>query len=208
MDAQEWDARYAEAEQVWSLTPNQFVVEHASDLTPARALDLAAGEGRNALWLAERGWQVTAVDFSTVALEKGRMRDHGEAVTWTRADVTEWPPPARAFELVLLCYLHLPDAERRVVHRRAADAVADRGVMLIIGHDSENLAAGHGGPQDPEVLFDREDVISDLDGSGLTIVCAGQRTRRVETDEGVASAIDVVVRAERRSGVADSPAAS
>src|ERR1700712_1041252 len=72
MDAQTWDERYAAAGLVWSATPNQFVAAELAALPPGRALDLACGEGRNALWLADRGWQVTAVDFSRVALDKGR----------------------------------------------------------------------------------------------------------------------------------------
>lgn len=180
MDAAGWNTRYAESPHVWSLTPNVFVVEHARELEPGRALDLAAGEGRNAVWLAERGWSVTAVDFSEVGLDKGRRRSGSSAVSWVQADVTEWIPPQAGFELVVICYLHLPERERRIVHRRAADAVAQGGVLLVIGHDMENLTAGNGGPQDAAVLFDADDVIADLDGSGLQIITAGQRRRRVE----------------------------
>ena len=198
LDAAGWDSRYTESEQVWSLAPNVFVVEHTEALEPGRALDLAAGEGRNAIWLAERGWSVTAVDFSVVGLEKGRRRDRLDAVTWAEADVTEWVPPPASFELVVVCYLHLSAHDRQIVHRGAADAVADGGVLVVVGHDLENLTAGHGGPQDAEVLFNADDVVADLDGSGLNVVTAGQRRRHVETDAQPAEAIDVVVRAERQ----------
>src|SRR4051812_9854296 len=93
MDAAAWDERYAAAELGWSASPNRFVAAELADLSPGRALDLAAGEGRNALWLAERGWQVTAVDFSRVGLEKARalQRRHPRGaqlqVEWVHADV-------------------------------------------------------------------------------------------------------------------------
>ena len=98
MDARAWDERYAASELVWSATPNQFVAAELADLDPGRALDLAAGEGRNALWLADRGWQVTAVDFSQVALDKGRAlqarHEHGSdlQVDWVRADALTFEP--------------------------------------------------------------------------------------------------------------------
>ncbi|MFL6133228.1 MAG: class I SAM-dependent methyltransferase, partial [Nocardioidaceae bacterium] len=72
MDARAWDERYAASELIWSATPNRFVEAELTSLPPGRAVDLAAGEGRNALWLADRGWHVTAVDFSLAGLDKGR----------------------------------------------------------------------------------------------------------------------------------------
>src|ERR1022692_4898294 len=72
MKSEEWDKRYAGQELVWTAEPNRFVVAELKDLAPGRALDLGAGEGRNAVWLASAGWQVTAVDFSAVGLDKGR----------------------------------------------------------------------------------------------------------------------------------------
>ena len=72
MEREQWDERYRADELIWKVEPNRFLVEEVAGLVPGRALDLACGEGRNALWLAERGWQVTAVDFSAVGLEKAR----------------------------------------------------------------------------------------------------------------------------------------
>ena len=95
MDARAWDERYAATELVWSAGPNQFVESELKDLRPGRALDLAAGEGRNAIWLAEQGWEVTAVDFSLVGLDKGRaalaQRPGGRDlhVEWVHADVLD-----------------------------------------------------------------------------------------------------------------------
>lgn len=111
MDASGWDERYAASELVWSAEPNQFVATELAGLTPGRALDLAAGEGRNAIWLARRGWEVTAADFSQVALDKGRTLAGDTAVRWVCADATAWSEPA-AYDLVVLAYLQLPAAQR------------------------------------------------------------------------------------------------
>lgn len=204
MDAAGWDDRYTERELVWSVEPSVWVEQLIADLPPGRALDLASGEGRNALWLAERGWDVTAVDFSSVALDRarrlGRDRLGPDAgnLTIVRADLLEYEPPAAAFELVLLVYLHLRGPERRRVVRAAASAVAPSGRLLVIGHDLGNIAHGTGGPQDPAVLYSPADIEEDLWRTGLSIETAETLSRSVETDEGTARALDAVVLARRQ----------
>ena len=152
-----WNARYAEAaasdSSVWSLEPNAFVAHVVGDFAPGTAVDLACGEGRNALWLAQRGWQVTAVDFSTVAIETGRARaDHlGLEVDWVAADVTEWVPPALV-DLIVIAYLQLPAAELAAVISACAGSLEPGGMLVLIAHDVDNIARGVGGPQNPEVL--------------------------------------------------------
>ncbi len=164
MDRDAWDARYREAQWVWSLTPNRFVAEHLADLPPGRALDLACGEGRNALWLAARGWRVTAVDFSQVALDKGRQRadQDGLVLDWVAADATAYEPAAGSFDLVVVAYFQLPADQLAPVLRRAAAALAAGGTMLIVGHDAANLAEGAGGPQDSSVLYTAESIAAVL----------------------------------------------
>ncbi len=117
-------------------------------------MDVGAGEGRNAVWLASRGWQVTAVDFSAVGLDKGRRlaEDRGVAVDWVRADVRDYQPEPGSFQLVLIAYLQLREAELDGVLRRAVTALAPGGVLLVVGHDVTNQTEGAGGPQDPAVL--------------------------------------------------------
>ena len=121
MESQEWDRRYAGAELVWTAEPNRFVVDELRDLAPGQALDAGAGEGRNAVWLAARGWQVTAVDFSAVGLDKSRRLAgaRGVAVDWVRADVRDYQPEPGSFQLVLVAYLQLRAAELDGVLRRA-----------------------------------------------------------------------------------------
>ena len=99
MDSQEWDQRYAGTGLVWTAEPNRFVVAELQDLAPGQALDVAAGEGRNAVWLAARGWQVTAVDFSAAGLDKGRRlaQARGVAIDWVHADVRDYQPGAASF---------------------------------------------------------------------------------------------------------------
>ena len=197
MDAAAWDARYAESDLLWSAEPNRFVAAEVNGLTPARALDLAAGEGRNAVWLAQQGWTVQAVDFSGAAVDKGRRlaTRHGVDVTWEVADVVTYRPTEAAFELVLISYLHLPADDLASVITSAVQALAPQGVFLLVAHDRRNLTDGIGGPQDPSILTRAAEVAALL--GDLTVEHAGEVERAVETDEGTAIAIDTLVRARR-----------
>jgi SAM-dependent methyltransferase len=204
MDAATWDARYAESELVWSAGPNVWVETLTSELPPGRALDLAAGECRNALWLASRGWTVTAVDFSAVALERGRrlaaerLGDDARRLTTVHADVLTWTPEHRGFDLVLVVYLHLPAHERQAALASAAEAVAPGGTLLVVGHDLANLSGGVGGPQDPEVLCRPTDVIADVEPSGLQVQRADTVRRPVVQEDGTTrDALDLLVLATR-----------
>lgn len=202
MDAAGWDERYAGRELVWSAGPNRFLVERSGGLTPGRALDLGAGEGRNSVWLAEQGWRVTAVDFSEVGLDKGRERARragvSDAIAWIRADATTWVPPAGSADLAIVFYLQLPAEERRTAHRAAASAVAPGGRLLIVAHDLDNLAHGYGGPQDPSVLPTPTGIVEDLSDTGLEVVLAERRERPVEAEDGRrVTAIDCLVEAQR-----------
>ncbi|MGD0219269.1 MAG: class I SAM-dependent methyltransferase [Acidimicrobiales bacterium] len=197
MDAEAWDSRYRGSELVWGAGPNRFLVEEVSNLEPGTALDVACGEGRNAIWLAEQGWQVVGLDFSAVGLDKARRLAvaRGVAVEWVEGDVVAWEPPAR-YDLVVVLYLQLPADLRRQVLGRIAGSVAAGGTMLVVGHDRSNLACGYGGPQDPAVLFGPKDVAEELAGV-LEIERAEQVRRVVTTPDGEAVAIDALVRGRR-----------
>ncbi len=197
MDAEAWDERYAATELVWSPGPNQFVEAECAELTPGRALDLAAGEGRNALWLARNGWTVTAVDFSRVALEKGREVAGDVEVEWVVGDATAWSRDA-AYDLAVVAYLQLVADERGAAVRNAFASLAPGGTLLVVAHDSSNLTEGHGGPQDASVLYTADDVLGDLDGASYDVVRAGRVERRVQTEDGTATALDSLVRLVRR----------
>lgn len=199
MDREDWNSRYAGEELVWTATPNRFLVAETADLPAGRALDLACGEGRNAVWLAARGWRVTGVDFSEVALEKARKLAEAAGVDgeWIAGDLRHYEPEPRAFDLAILFYLQVPADDRRTAVHAAAEAVAPGGTLLLVAHDSANLAEGYGGPQDPAVLYTAGDVVADLDGTGVQIEKAERVERSVETDTGIRVALDVLVRATR-----------
>ncbi len=204
MDRDDWNRRYAGSELLWSAEPNRFLVEEVSDLEPGDALDLACGEGRNAVWLAGRGWRVRAVDFSPVGLEKARTLATGRrvAVDWVQADVTEYRSAPAIFDLVIVFYLQLPKEGMRRALSLAADAVAPGGTFLLVGHDRTNLERGHGGPRDPAVLYTPEEIASGL--GALRVVEAARRNRPVQTDTGERIAIDCLVRAVRDQGAGSS----
>jgi SAM-dependent methyltransferase len=198
MDAAEWDERYRASELVWSAGPNQFVEAELADLPPGRALDLAAGEGRNAIWLARQGWRVTAVDFSQAGLDKGRILADGLDVEWVCADATTWSAEP-SYDVCLVAYLQLAAAERRAAVRNGYAALRPGGTFLLVAHDSTNLTEGTGGPQDPSVLTTAEDVIADLGGETFEVQRAGRAERAVPQPDGsTATAYDAVVRLVRR----------
>jgi len=184
---------------VWTSTPNQFLVSEVADLTPGRAVDLACGEGRNAVWLGERGWEVTGVDFSPVGLAKAQRLAAACNVeaTWVESTVQEWSPPSAGFDLVAMLYLQLPQPERSIALEVAVSAVAPGGTLLVVAHDRENLTRGFGGPPNAEVLCNVADVTEVAVGAGLTVERAEQVVRVVDTDTGPRDAIDTLVRAKR-----------
>jgi len=192
-----WDQRYSGPDLVWGAGPNRFVADELAALPPGRAIDLGTGEGRNAIWLAERGWRVTAVDFSAAGLARAARlaAERGVSVDWVQADLLDYQPAPGSYDLVLIAYLHLPSASLAQVFRAAAAAVAPGGTLLVIGHDRDNIARGHGGPQDPGRLYTPALVTGQL--GGLAIRKAGQVQRPVQTPEGERTAIDTLVRAER-----------
>jgi SAM-dependent methyltransferase len=203
MDAASWNQRYRDAELtdsslMWSAGPNRFVEEFCSDLPPGRSIDLAAGEGRNALWLAERGWDSTAVDHSDVAIERAQRiaGERGVRLTTEVADLDTYEPTPGGYDLVLVVYLHLVDERLTPILRRAAAAVAPGGTFLLVCHDRENLEHGHGGPKDPAVLTTPAQVVAAL-GDGVEIERAEVARRTVETADGDRVALDTVVLARR-----------
>lgn len=191
MDREQWNARYAAQPLLWAVDPNPFLSGEVGARPPGRALDLGAGEGRTTLWLAERGWDVTAVDFSDVALDRGRQRVEAAgvagAVEWVQADLTEYVPTG-TYDLVLLMFIHLPAGPRRRLLRAAAAALAPGGVTLVVGYDTTNAAKGEGaGVRDPALLFSPDDIVADLEGLRI------ERAERLDLGD----AVDAIVRGVR-----------
>ncbi|MBA3382282.1 MAG: class I SAM-dependent methyltransferase [Actinobacteria bacterium] len=198
MKREAWDRKYGEQEQLWSREPNRHAVEEVRGLAPGRALDLACGEGRHAVWLAELGWSVTAVDFSEVAVAKGRARAVREKVEidFRTVDLLDFEPEPGAFDLVLVLFLQLPPDERGLVLSRAEAALAPGGTFLLIGHDLSNLAEGVGGPSDPSLLYTPGNIVAELPRLEI------EKSERVlrEVSDADRPAIDALVRARRVAG--------
>ena len=201
LESADWDLRYAGKELVWTADANATLMQEIKAMTPGHAIDLAAGEGRNAVWLAERGWKVRAVDFSEVGLAKGRRlaqsRQVAERIDFQVADLRGQDVIAeKLYDLVALFYLQIPQHELQPVLRRAARAVAPGGTLLLVAHDSANLTQGYGGPQHADVLYTAEQAAAALEGE-LQIEKACRVERQVATDDGMKIALDCVVRARR-----------
>ncbi|HEY4602755.1 MAG TPA: bifunctional NAD(P)/FAD-dependent oxidoreductase/class I SAM-dependent methyltransferase [Blastococcus sp.] len=201
-----WEERYRSAPAVWSRDPNAQLVAEASDLAPGRALDVGCGEGADAIWLAARGWRVTAVDFSTTALERGAASaealgaDVAARIEWCRADVRSWTPPAGSFDLVSAQFMHLPTDERRPLFQRLADAVAPGGTLLLVGHDVSDLVTGAHRVHAPDMFFTAEEVATSLDPGTWEVLVADARPRPAKSHEGEGITVrDAVVRARRTS---------
>ncbi|WP_305092782.1 bifunctional 2-polyprenyl-6-hydroxyphenol methylase/3-demethylubiquinol 3-O-methyltransferase UbiG [Prescottella sp. R16] len=200
MKAADWNERYSQADMVWGTPPNPVVVEYATSLPAGRALDLACGEGRHALWLATRGWRTTGVDFSDVAIDKARriaspspraVRERLDYVVDDIVTTTVLDDPS-GFDLILMIFVHPSPAERAALVGRIVDALKPEGILMILGHDTLNATEGVGGPPDHEILYTPDDLAIDVDGR-LDIVTAERRFR--ETPDG--TAIDALLVARK-----------
>jgi SAM-dependent methyltransferase len=161
----DWDEIYGSSEDhVFVSEPDAELVERVRDLPRGRAVDLGAGEGRNALWLAREGWVVTAVDFSKVALSRlqASADEAGLEIDVQRAEIEQYVREHPPFDLVVLANIHPAREERARVLAAAADAVADAGHLFLVGHHLDSL--GRGGPPDPERLYREEDLLDALPG--------------------------------------------
>jgi thioredoxin reductase/SAM-dependent methyltransferase len=201
-----WDARYGSAEQIWSGNPNPQLVAQVADLSPGSVLDVGCGEGADAIWLAEHGWQVTAIDISSVALERAakRAREAGHEVarriSWQQADVLTWDPAPRQFDLVSAQFMHLPRPARQALHRRLAAAVRPGGTLLIVGHHPADLETTVGRPHLPDFLYTPEDVAATLDAAEWNVTAATAPGRQSLDTEGRPVIVrDAIVRAVRRT---------
>ena len=192
MDDTGWDDRYATNEFIWNAGPNQFVEAHLKHLTPGTAIDLAAGEGRNAVWLAEKGWDATAVDFSAVGLEKASRlaADRGVSITTVTADATTWAPD-EPVDLVVLAYFQLPSAQQVDVLERVRNWVKPGGTVFVVAHDRDNLEHGYGGPPTEDVLYEVDRTVAALEG--LHVQIAEVAERHVEKDDEHHVALDTLV---------------
>lgn len=197
-DAAFWDEMYRNRQAAWDSEPNPFLPEDIAGLEPGTALDLGCGEGSDAVWLARRGWRVTAVDISNVALDRGRAADTENLVDWVQADLMVWQPPEDAFDLVSTHFLHFPPAERAAFFDRLARAVRPGGTLLVVSHHISDLETTIGRPPLPELFFSAEDVAAALTHGRWEVLFGGTRPRSVRDPHGETITIhDAVLKARR-----------
>ncbi len=199
--AADWDARYAEGEHIWSGRPNHALTVEAARLPPGRALDVGCGEGADAVWLASRGWQVTGLDPSAVALERAReaARASGVEVEWVHAQLADATPdrlPDEGFDLVVAFYSALfkdtspvADLQRRV---------APGGTLLVVHHAEVDRERAEAHGIDPDHLLSPDDVPPAL-GPDWTVEVHERRERVISGGAGAQHRDDLVVRAVRRT---------
>lgn len=190
-----WDQRYAEKGYVYGTEPNDFLVEKAGGLSPGRVLCLAEGEGRNAVWLAEQGHEVLAVDASAVGLEKAQRlaAARGVSIETVIADLAAYPIPEGRFDLVVSIFCHLPAAVRHSLHRRVAQGLKPGGRLILEAYTLQQLGRGTGGPPVAELLYDLKTLRDDL--HGLTLLHAAECERELHEGylhDGVGAVVQLV----------------
>jgi SAM-dependent methyltransferase len=200
-----WDERYGSAATIWSGNPNLHLVAQVADLRPGTALDVGSGEGADAIWLAEQGWQVTGMDVSMVALERAAQlaaaagQDVADRITWQHADILTWDPAPRQFDLVSAQFMHLPRSAREAVYRRLAAAVRPEGSLLIVGHHPSDLETTTRGHKVADLFFTAEQVAAGLDpGDWQVVVAASPERQTLDSDGRPLTISDAVMHAIRR----------
>lgn len=179
-----WDQRYDRDALAYGESPNEFLVDQVEQLRPGTCLCLAEGQGRNAVWLAEQGISVTAVDQSPVGMARARELAASRNVTIETevADLAQFDLGRGRWDNIVSIFGHLPSELRRDVHRRVIVALRPGGVFLIEAYTPDQLATGGtGGPADPDMLVTEATLADELDG--LEILLTREIVRQVEEGE-------------------------
>lgn len=218
IDEKIWDERYRSAPLIWSGEPNEQLVAEVSDLKPSTALDVGCGEGADAIWLATRGWRVTAVDISSVALERAKAvevaPDVMQRIEWVHADLVASAPSAgsapsplaatspscplaaSSYDLVSAFFMQQVKDRREMLFRAIAAAVKPGGTLLIVGHHPDDLKTGVRRPP-AEMLYTPDEIAALLDPNKWNIEVNAVRERTIEKDGANATVYDAVLRARR-----------
>jgi SAM-dependent methyltransferase len=197
-----WEERYRSTTAVWSGNPNPQLVTEASSLKAGAALDVGCGEGADTLWLASRGWQVTAVDFSTVALRRGAAKAEqlgiGDRVDWVHTDVVDWTPATGSFDLVSAQFMHLPLEPRTALFEHLAAAVAPGGTLLIVGHHPSDLHTTMGRPAMHDMFFTGEELAAALNPAQWDAVGDARSRQAIDPEGREITISDAVLVARKR----------
>jgi len=199
-----WDQMYQWGSALWSGHVNPQLVTEALGLSPGAALDVGCGEGADAIWLAERGWQVTAVDLSTVALERGAAHalevgaEVAQRIRWLHVDLTRWVPVVASYDLVSAQFMHMPKDQREQLHRRLAESVAPGGILLVVGHHPSDVETTVPRPSMPGLLFTASDVAASLaPQEWVTLVDEARARQTLDPDGHTTTIHDAVLKAKR-----------
>lgn len=192
-----WDERYSEPGFAYGTAPNEFLVSVADRIPKGTILSLAEGEGRNAVYLAALGYEVTGVDGSEVGLRKAAELaiERGVAITTIQADLSTFEIGAEQWDGIIACYCHVPSALRISLHQAAVKGLKAGGVFVLEAFSKEQLAYNTGGPQSPDMLMSLDDLKREL--AGLEFVHAVQVERHVREGSrhtGLASVVQVLAR--------------
>ena len=200
--AQQWDETYLGRPRMWSGQPNPQLIAEAAHLAPGTALDLGCGEGADAIWLAGRGWMVTALDVSAVALERAtahaQENGQGANIEWVQQDLATWVP-AQLFDLVTAQFLHSTVMPWQQALQLAAAAVRTGGTLLVVGHPPDGLPPW-GQHHAPERFYTAEELARELgiEAPEWGLDVADARHRSITGPDGEAAAVtDAVLRATR-----------
>lgn len=174
-----WDERYSSDEYAYGTDPNDFLVSVVDRLSRGRVLCLGEGEGRNAVWLAQRGFDITAVDASRVGLDKAlRLAEEcGVEVCVVHADLADYAIKPDAWESIVSIFCHLPPALRRRVHANVVSGLKPGGTFLLEAYTPAQLRLGTGGPPRLEMMMDLESLRGEL--AGLEFIHARELERPV-----------------------------
>lgn len=197
-----WDERYESSQRVWSGKPNLRLVDQVAELTPGTALDVGCGEGADVVWLASKGWTVTGVDVSGVALSRaeGHAAQAGVAdrTSWSRLDVFAGDALPGEFDLVTASYVHVPPDLFDRVYRALAAAVRPGGSLVVLAHHPDDVHTGLRNSELSHLLFTPEAVVSLLDADEWDVVTTETPTREHVHDGTPVAVTDTVVRAVRK----------
>jgi SAM-dependent methyltransferase len=199
-----WDERYRSGATTWSGNPNPHLVDQVAGLAPGRALDIGSGDGADAIWLAQRGWQVTGADVSNVALAMSAERaatagpEVAERITWEQADFLSWDPAPRRFDLVSAQFMHLPAEAFAALYRRLTPAVRPGGTILVVLHHPSDLATSVGRWGHEEMFRTPDEVIDVLGPEWEIELAAAPRREGIDPDGQPVAIRDTLVRAVKR----------
>jgi hypothetical protein len=203
MDSNYWNEKYSATDDfIYTTIPNRFVVEYCQDLPAGTMIDLAGGEGRNAVWFAERGWQAENIDFAKTALTKflklAEERGVSKECFAVIGEATTFESVLTPVDLGVIGYLQVDNSTLATAIKRLTQNIKKGGTLFGVWHARENLGGGYGGPQNPEVLPTVDELKAIVAKLPLDLVACENRDGQVQTKDGLKPSITVILKATKR----------